>query len=72
MTQSSAAAFYQSVPVLTDFAQVADERRYVPLPATWVLGVSDVVGSTKAIEAGRYKTVNMVVGKPSAFNVMPE
>ena len=60
MTQSSAAAFYQSVPVLTDFAQVADERRYAPLPDTWVLGVSDVVGSTKAIEAGRYKAVNMV------------
>ena len=60
MTQSPAAVFYRSVPVLSDFAQVADNRRYVPLPATWVLGVSDVVGSTKAIEAGRYKTVNMV------------
>lgn len=60
MTQSTAAAFYQSVPVLSDFAQVADERHYVPVPSTWVLGVSDVMGSTKAIEAGQYKTVNMV------------
>ncbi len=60
MTQTAAATFYQTVPVLTDFAEVVDERRYVPVPDTWVLGMSDVVGSTKAIEAGRYKAVNMV------------
>ncbi|MEM8689840.1 MAG: DUF3095 domain-containing protein [Pseudomonadota bacterium] len=58
--QSAVAAFYQSVPVLSDFAQVADTGAYVPVPGTWVLGVSDVVGSTKAIEQGRYKAVNMV------------
>ena len=58
--RSAAAAFYDAVPVLSDFAHVADVNRYVPVPGTWVLGVSDVVGSTKAIEQGRYKAVNMV------------
>ena len=39
--------------------QVTDPALYAPLPAGYVLGLTDVVGSTKAIEAGRYKAVNM-------------
>ena len=31
---------------------------YAPLPEGWVIGLSDIVRSTAAIEAGRYKTVN--------------
>lgn len=34
--------------------------QYVLLPDDWVVLTSDVVGSTKAIEAGQYKQVNMV------------
>jgi hypothetical protein len=48
-----------AVPVLDDFARVADPSGYVPLPDDWRIGISDVVESTKAIEAGRYKAVNM-------------
>jgi hypothetical protein len=51
--------FLASVPVLTAFSSIADPTRYVPLPADWVVGLSDVVHSTEAIEAGRYKTVNV-------------
>lgn len=48
-----------SVPILQDFAQVADPSSYTPLPGDWWVGVSDVVNSTGAIEDGRYKAVNL-------------
>jgi len=35
-----------------------DPARYQPLPDDWVLGLTDVVSSTQAIEHGRYKAVN--------------
>jgi len=43
----------------SDFRQVTDRDVYHPLPDDWFIGVTDVVGSTKAVEAGRYKAVNM-------------
>lgn len=52
--------FYAQLDPLTDFADVADPRRYVPLPHDWYVLISDVRGSTQAIAAGRYKEVNMV------------
>ena len=33
--------------------------RYRPLPEGWALAVADVVSSTEAIAAGKYKSVNM-------------
>lgn len=56
---SGEAEFYGSVPVLAGFANVLDAGSYVPVPDSWLIGVADVVDSTGAIEAGRYKTVNM-------------
>lgn len=52
-------AFYQSLPIFTRFEGVADARNYQPLPDGWVLALADIVGSTEAIAAGRYKQVNM-------------
>ena len=46
-------------PVLSRFEDIADQSVYVPVPDDWVVGVADVVNSTGAIAAGRYKTVNM-------------
>ena len=48
-----------SVPVLEHFTQATDARRYVPVPSEWWIGISDVVDSTAAIAAGRYKAVNL-------------
>lgn len=50
--------FYASLPVFEGFANVVDPTRYRPLPASWWVGMTDVVGSTRAIEQGRYKAVN--------------
>ncbi|RBP12954.1 DUF3095 family protein [Roseiarcus fermentans] len=52
--------FYQSLPILTDFAAAARPENYRPVPDDWVVGFSDVVGSTRAISEGRYKAVNFV------------
>jgi len=51
--------FYSGVPVFRGFANVADQERYRPLPDDWLIGIADVVDSTKAIQARRYKAVNM-------------
>ena len=48
-----------SVPTLDRFAQVSDPTCYRPVPDEWWIGVSDVVNSTLAIDAGRYKAVNL-------------
>ncbi|MGI9463848.1 MAG: DUF3095 domain-containing protein [Aestuariivirgaceae bacterium] len=47
------------MPVLEHFSEVADPVRYRPIPDDWLIGVSDVVDSTAAIEAGHYKAVNL-------------
>jgi Protein of unknown function (DUF3095) len=52
-------SFFTAVPTFSDFAEVADPAYYRPLPDGWVLAVADVVASTRAIEEGRYKAVNM-------------
>ena len=49
---------YTAIPIVEDFELAVDPARYVALPADWVLGVADVVTSTEALEAGRYKAVN--------------
>lgn len=51
--------FYNSLPVFTRFEGVTDEVNYSPLPDDWYLALADIVSSTAAIAAGRYKTVNM-------------
>ena len=52
------ADFYDRLPVFEGFANVMDPARYRPLPDDWLIGLTDVVDSTKAIAAGRYKSVN--------------
>ncbi|MFT7594180.1 MAG: hypothetical protein ACI8R4_001498 [Paracoccaceae bacterium] len=52
--------FYDALPRLTSFATLSDPASYTPLPDDWVVGTSDIVGSTRAIADGKYKTVNMV------------
>lgn len=52
--------FYDRLPVFDGFTDVVDPSRYRPLPASWWVGMTDVVGSTRAIDEGRYKAVNTV------------
>ncbi|MEM9666869.1 MAG: DUF3095 domain-containing protein [Bacteroidota bacterium] len=52
--------FYAQLPLAPRFSDVADLDRYAPAPADWWVVISDVQGSTQAIEAGRYRQVNVV------------
>src|SRR5438128_10230629 len=51
--------FYSSLPIFRDFTQVMDPALFRPLPDGWVIGLADIVQSTKAIAENRYKAVNM-------------
>lgn len=51
--------FFDTLPVFLEFEGVADIGNYKQLPDDWVLATADIVGSTIAIEEGRYKAVNM-------------
>jgi hypothetical protein len=51
--------FYGSIPVFRGFTSLMDPALYSPLPGDWTVGVADIVESTKAIAAQRYKAVNM-------------
>ena len=52
------AEFYARLPVFEGFASIMDPARYQRLPDDWLIGLTDVVSSTQAISAGRYKAVN--------------
>lgn len=52
--------FYGELPPFTEFAEFSALDTYHPLPGDWVVLIADVVNSTGAIAAGRYKAVNMV------------
>jgi len=51
--------FYNRIPVFRGFTSLMDPALYSPLPGDWTVGVADIVESTKAIAAQRYKAVNM-------------
>ncbi|OLP62375.1 adenylate cyclase [Xaviernesmea oryzae] len=55
----SSESFFSTLPVFTQFSGVTDAANYHPLPDDWWIATADIVDSTGAIEAGRYKTVNM-------------
>lgn len=54
------ADFYASLRPLARFADLADPAVYMPVPETWSVVISDVMGSTAAVQAGRYRDVNYV------------
>jgi len=59
MSDGNGQEFFDTLPTFKEFSGVADERNYQPLPADWSLATADIVSSTKAIERGEYKAVNM-------------
>src|SRR5262249_23321613 len=59
VTMSDSDPFYAGVPVFHEFERLMDPSLYRRLPDDWVIGMTDVVQSTKAIAEQRYKAVNM-------------
>jgi len=52
--------FYQNLRPDSSIAQFAHLETYVNLPSDWIVIIADIKGSTNAIEAGKYKDVNML------------
>lgn len=52
--------FYSQLPALADFLEITNSSNYVSVPTDWQVIVTDIIGSTKAIEFGRYKEVNLI------------
>lgn len=50
--------FFADLPSFEGFADAVDPARYTDAPLDWCVAITDVRGSTDAIEAGRYKDVN--------------
>jgi Protein of unknown function (DUF3095) len=61
--------FYASLPLLTELAEITFAQNFVNVPEDWFILISDILGSTKAIEAGRYKDVNLI-GACSIISVL--
>lgn len=57
---SNSDRFYQDLPPFTQFSSLVDETHYAELPDDWYVALTDIQGSTKAIQEGRYKDVNTV------------
>ncbi|NCG19887.1 MAG: DUF3095 family protein [Rhodobacterales bacterium] len=52
--------FFEEIPGFSTFNDLVLEAHYQEVPEDWWVLVTDVVGSTGAIEAGRYKDVNTI------------
>ncbi len=52
--------FYLELPTLERFIDITEPRYFKSFPHDWYIIVTDIVGSTKAVEAGRYKEVNLI------------
>jgi hypothetical protein len=56
----SSETFYLDLPVIDNFVDVSNPEIYNGLPDDWHVVVTDVKDSTKAIEKGGYKVVNLL------------
>jgi hypothetical protein len=56
----SAEDFYSELPSCQDFKSDNIRNDFIPVPQDWVVLTADIVRSRDAINAGRYKHVNMV------------
>ncbi|MFN9887775.1 MAG: DUF3095 domain-containing protein [Pseudanabaena sp.] len=52
--------FYANLPVLENFVDITHSENFYAVPKDWAVIITDIADSTKAIEAGRYKDVNLL------------
>jgi hypothetical protein len=52
--------FYKDLTSFPSFEGITDEGHFESMPGDWKVIITDVKGSTKAIENGRYKDVNTI------------
>jgi hypothetical protein len=52
--------FFEQLAPYSAFADAVDPRNHVAAPPSWVVIVTDIRDSSRAVEEGRYKAVNVV------------
>jgi hypothetical protein len=52
--------FYSNLKPTLNFKDILNQKNYSEVPDDWSVIITDVKGSTKAIESGRYKDVNTI------------
>lgn len=52
--------FYKNLEAFDNFQDILNTEHYQDIPDDWYVVISDIKGSTKAIERGQYKDVNTV------------
>ncbi|MBN2865988.1 MAG: DUF3095 domain-containing protein [Thiotrichales bacterium] len=60
------ALFETNLVTVTQLSETFSAEIYQTLPQDWWVVVTDVIGSTKAIEAGRYRDINAIGGSTIA------
>ena len=52
--------FYSNLPLIEDLKEITNNSMFYKVPEDWFLIVSDIKESTKNIEKGRYKDINII------------
>jgi hypothetical protein len=52
-------SFYERLASLSNFKEFTNFQNYADVPEDWYVVITDVISSTKAIEQGKYKDVNI-------------
>lgn len=52
--------FYSDLDYLDNFQDISNFTKYTAFPESWMAVLTDIKGSTKAVEEGRYKDVNFI------------
>ncbi|TAL27622.1 MAG: DUF3095 family protein, partial [Alphaproteobacteria bacterium] len=60
MASASSRTFYKDLPAVPAAEGMCDLEHHLAVPGDWCVVIVDIVSSTAAIEAGKYKDVNMV------------
>ncbi len=69
-------SFYDALPPMRDLGQIFDDRHYAHVPNTWYVALSDIKGSTAAVETGHHSDVNfaavaMIAGLTNLCGAIP-
>lgn len=60
MGNMSTENFYFELHTLERFIDITEPHKFKSFPHEWYIIITDIVGSTKAVEAGLYKEVNLI------------
>lgn len=66
--------FFHDLTAMQRLDQITDIRNYTDVPRDWLIAITDVRGSTQAIDNGHYKSVNTVAAATitAILNSIPE